>query len=117
MSNSPNGNPNPSLNPDKNHVLNFQSPLTRRIRPLSSPDVLYEDQALKHGLVKMQLRCPSLSSTPSPSSPPSDPDLTPFSAEYSSPDYTSLLSDELLLRIFAKLPVSHRVSTSLVCKR
>ncbi|CAN6969602.1 hypothetical protein IGI04_032837 [Brassica rapa subsp. trilocularis] len=33
-------------------------------------------------------------------------------------DYSSLLlSDQLLLRVFSKLPISHLVSTSLVCKR
>ncbi|KAJ0265275.1 F-box domain-containing protein [Hirschfeldia incana] len=32
-------------------------------------------------------------------------------------DFSSLLSDELLLRVFSKLPISHHLSTSLVCKR
>ncbi|GMI75832.1 hypothetical protein like AT5G07670 [Hibiscus trionum] len=60
-----------------------------------------------------------LSSTPS-TSPPSEPDLTSFqslSVDPTAPDYSSLLSDELLLNIFSKLPISHHISNSLVCKR
>ncbi|KAF2315394.1 hypothetical protein GH714_039105 [Hevea brasiliensis] len=68
----------------------------------------------------MHLR--SLSATPS-ASPPSDTDfslLTGFQSltlDPPGPDYTSLLSDELLLQIFSRLPISHHVSNSLVCKR
>ncbi|KAJ4876774.1 F-box protein [Raphanus sativus] len=32
-------------------------------------------------------------------------------------DFSSLLSDQLLLRVFSKLPISHHLTTSLVCKR
>ncbi|KAL5571618.1 hypothetical protein UlMin_021215 [Ulmus minor] len=60
----------------------------------------------------MQLQ--SLSSTPSrsPSSPLSEPDLDP-----PAPNFTSLLSDELLLFILTKLPISQYSHNSLVCKR
>ncbi|KAE8679501.1 F-box protein [Hibiscus syriacus] len=60
-----------------------------------------------------------LSSTPS-TSPPSEPDLTSFQSlplDPTVPDYASLLSDELLLNIFSKLPISQHVSDSLVCRR
>ncbi|KAL0712364.1 hypothetical protein Bca4012_019342 [Brassica carinata] len=35
----------------------------------------------------------------------------------SNSDFSSLLSDQLLLRVFSKLPISDHLSTSLVCKR
>ncbi|XP_039029984.1 F-box protein At5g51380-like [Hibiscus syriacus] len=62
-----------------------------------------------------------LTTNTSPStSPPSEPDLTsfhPLSFDRTAPDYTSLLSDELLLNVFSKLPISQHVSNSLVWKR
>ncbi|EEF50315.1 F-box/LRR-repeat protein, putative [Ricinus communis] len=70
----------------------------------------------------MHLR--SLSSTPSPPSSDTDfPSLTTSGLQAHSidpktrPDYTSLLSDELLLQVFSKLPISQYVSNSLACKR
>ncbi|GLT84372.1 hypothetical protein SLE2022_026070 [Rubroshorea leprosula] len=119
MSNSPNRNPNPNRSPTSDQTTKvLRSPQTNnhRTRAISSPDVLYEEQALKHVIVRMQQHHPSLSSTPSPS-PRSEPDFSPFSLDSPSPEYTSLLSDELLLGIFSKLPISHHVSNSLVCKR
>ncbi|MBA0611195.1 hypothetical protein Godav_011896, partial [Gossypium davidsonii] len=84
------------------------------------PDIWFRDQTLKHVIYKMQLHFyRPLSSAPS-NSPPSEPDLTSFhsfSFDPSAPDYTSLLSDELLLNILSKLPISQHVSNSLVCKR
>ncbi|XWS77266.1 hypothetical protein CRYUN_Cryun01aG0246400 [Craigia yunnanensis] len=127
--NSPKINPNPSLTPNSDHYyhknLNLQ-PLPpslkakRRPRAQSLPDIGFKEQALKHVIYKMQqqFHCP-LSITPS-ASPPSEPDLTPFqslSFDPTAPDYTSLLSDELLLKVFSKLPISQHVSNSLVCKR
>ncbi|KAE8702761.1 hypothetical protein F3Y22_tig00110481pilonHSYRG00004 [Hibiscus syriacus] len=64
---------------------------------------------------------PLTTTTTTPStSPPSEPDITsfqPLSLDPSAPDYTSLLSDELFLNVFSKLPISQHVSNSLVCKR
>ncbi|XVF22764.1 hypothetical protein REPUB_Repub12eG0199100 [Reevesia pubescens] len=137
MSNSPESpishktKPNRNLSPNSEHYyyynknLNFKTPTSpkakRRPRAQSLPDIWFKEQALKHVIYKMQRQFHhrSLSRTPS-ASPPSEPDLTSFqslSIDPAAPDYTSLLSDELLLKIFSKLPISQHVSNSLVCKR
>ncbi|KAH7519639.1 hypothetical protein FEM48_Zijuj08G0058400 [Ziziphus jujuba var. spinosa] len=61
----------------------------------------------------------SLSATPSTTSPSSEADLSSFQSFPSTPkpDLVSLLSDELLLVILSKLPLSQYVHNSLVCKR
>uniref|UniRef100_A0A2P2J6Q9 Uncharacterized protein MANES_01G269900 n=1 Tax=Rhizophora mucronata TaxID=61149 RepID=A0A2P2J6Q9_RHIMU len=65
----------------------------------------------------------SMSNTPS-GSPPSEPDISLTSSGVHSsnldqpgPDYTSLLSDELLLHVFSRLPVSQYAFKACVCKR
>ncbi|OMO69521.1 hypothetical protein CCACVL1_19454 [Corchorus capsularis] len=126
-------NPNPNLTPNSDHYdenFNLKPPLSSinpksKSRTLTLPDIWFKEQALKHVIYKMQhqqqqqFHRPSASNTPS-ASPPSEPDLTSFqslSVDPAAPDCTSLLSDELLLRIFSKLPISQHVSNSLVCKR
>ncbi|XP_050238710.1 F-box protein At5g51370-like [Mercurialis annua] len=107
---SPNPNPNPNSKPPP--------PLTKRGRTLSLPDVWFKDQSLKHVVWKMHLR--SLSTTPSPPSSDSDFSLLGFQSPLdpiTRPDCTSLLSDELLLQVFSRLPSSQYISNSLVCKR
>ncbi|XP_043717448.1 F-box protein At5g51370-like [Telopea speciosissima] len=87
-------------------------------KPSNWPSFLFKDKAHKHVVIKMQLD--SLSKTPSPLPPDHK-----VSAEWekkaalvsSKTDLTTLLSDELLLRVFSKLPDSQRNPNSLVCKR
>ncbi|TYH95517.1 F-box protein At5g51370-like [Gossypium arboreum] len=114
---SPNTNPNPNSDQD---YLNLEPPpsLKSKWKPkaLSLPDIWVKEQALKHVIYNMQQQ---FSRTPS-SSPPSEPDVTSFQSfplDPIEPDYSSLLSDVVLLGIFSKLPVSQHVSNSLVCKR
>ncbi|PPD83202.1 hypothetical protein GOBAR_DD19872 [Gossypium barbadense] len=114
---SPNTNPNPNSDQD---YLNLEPPpsLKSQWKPkaLSLPDIWVKEQALKHVICNMQQQ---FSRTPS-ISPPSEPDLTSFQSfplDPIEPDYSSLLSDVVLLGIFSKLPVSQHVSNSLVCKR
>lgn len=88
--------------------------LNSKTRTLSLPELWFKEQALKHVTLKMK----SLSNSPL-ASPPSDPDKI-FglpSNDPTRPDYTSLLSDELLLQVFNNVPISQYVSNSLVCKR
>uniref|UniRef100_A0A2C9WS19 Uncharacterized protein n=1 Tax=Manihot esculenta TaxID=3983 RepID=A0A2C9WS19_MANES len=116
MSNSPYRRiPNSKLNPNPNP--NPRSlPASKRSKALSLPDVWFKHQSLKHATLKMHLR--SLSA-----SPPSDTDFSFLSGLKSvtldppGPDHTALLSDELLLQIFSRLPISCYISNSLVCKR
>lgn len=78
-------------------------------RPSSWSNIwLKNTKPLKHMVVAMQLQ--SLS-------PPDDPKAKTLISNFSTIDRTLLLSDELLLRILAKLPDSQRNSNSLVCKR
>ncbi|XP_022756984.1 F-box protein At5g51370-like [Durio zibethinus] len=121
--NSPKTSPNPSLSPNQDHEyynknLNLKPQSPKRAQSL--PDIWFKEQALKHVFYKMQQQFHRpLSSTPS-TSPPSEPDLTSFqsiSLDPTGPDYGALLSDELLLKIFSKLPISQHVPNSLVCKR
>ncbi|XP_052192785.1 F-box protein At5g51370-like [Diospyros lotus] len=74
-----------------------------------SSDAWLKDHSLRHVVVKMRRH--SLSETP-----PSESDETP-TLESAGPDFTALLSDELLQLVFSKLPESQHVPNSLVCKR
>ncbi|KAH8516642.1 hypothetical protein H0E87_004841 [Populus deltoides] len=108
-------NPNPKNN-QKPPPIPIPTPtsLNSKTRTLSLPELWFKEQALKHVTLKMK----SLSKSPL-ASPPSDPDKI-FglpSIDPTRPDYTSLLSDELLLQVFNKVPISQYVSNSLVCKR
>ncbi|KAK9910899.1 hypothetical protein M0R45_034835 [Rubus argutus] len=95
-----------------------KSPVLKRPRALSLPD-----QVLKHVIFKMQLQNHHDSRSPSSAASPtslSEPDLSAFRSlalDQTRPDSISLLSDELLLLIFSKLPVSQYLLNSLVCKR
>ncbi|KAI9080611.1 hypothetical protein K1719_037417 [Acacia pycnantha] len=93
-------NKNPSPSP---------SPQLRKKRPSSWSNVwLKNTKPLKHMVVAMQLQ--SLSPPDDPKSKTLTPNIFPI-------DSTLLLSDETLIRIFAKLPDSQRKSISLVCRR
>nr|GMD59368.1 F-box protein At5g51380-like [Ipomoea batatas] len=76
-------------------------------------------QALRNVVTKLRLQSLSNSTTP-PSEPDSDfqtlEDPDP-NRPCSDPDYTYLLSDELLLKVLSRLPESQHISNSLVCKR
>ncbi|XWS45876.1 hypothetical protein CRYUN_Cryun14cG0016800 [Craigia yunnanensis] len=126
--NSPKTNPNPCFRPNSEHdynkSLNLNPPPSpkakRRQRDQILLEIWFKEQALKHVIYKMQQQFHGpLGNTPS-DSPPSEPDLTSFqslSLDPPAPDYSSLLSDEQLIKIFSKLPTSQHVSNSLVCKR
>lgn len=98
------------------------SPRNSQLPPLkkrqSLPDFVSKDQqdALKLLALKMRLHSPSTSSTP-----PTDSDETQLeNLEInvgSGPDYTSLLSDQILCIILSKMPESQQIPNSLVCKR
>ncbi|KAI4323822.1 hypothetical protein L6164_023400 [Bauhinia variegata] len=90
-----NQNPNPS-------------PPLKKTPPTLSNVWLKNTKPLKHMVVAMKLQ--SLSS-------PTDPKGKIIVSNFSRIDRTLLLSDELLLRILAKLPSSQRNSNFLVCKR
>ncbi|KAK3017174.1 hypothetical protein RJ639_006244 [Escallonia herrerae] len=100
---SPDRNPDPQL---KKHQ--------------SLPDIWLKDpQALKNVVLKMRLQSLSSSNTP-----PSEPEETLTLSQSDTqddnppgPDYTALLSDQLLLIILSKLTEPQHVSNSLVCKR
>lgn len=86
----------------------------------SLPNGPQQAQALKNAVLKMRLQALSNSAS---STPPSETEMESESDSQAScvrtaaPDSTSLLSDEILLNLFSKLPKSQLVSNSLVCKR
>lgn len=86
-------------------------------------DFWFKERDLKHALAKMHLKkSVSSGSTPadSPRASSKQPNLQffqSFKVDPPGPDHFSQLSDELLLQIFSKLPISQHVSNSLVCKR
>lgn len=115
MPTSPEENPNPKIK--------LPAPAKKRRSSLS--DIWYnkDPQALKQLVLQMRAQSVSNSTTP-PSEPDSDTQtLTlddPESTRFSSlpPDYTALLSDELLLSVLSKVPEEQQhISNSLVCKR
>ncbi|XP_061997024.1 F-box protein At5g51370-like [Rosa rugosa] len=73
------------------------------------------DQVLKHVIFKMHLHNDPPPSSTAPTTPLSA--FRSLTLDPTRPDYTSLLSDELLLLIFAKLPESQYLLNSLVCRR
>ncbi|CAA0820383.1 F-box protein [Striga hermonthica] len=77
------------------------------------------NEALKHAVLKMRLQpiSKSGSTTPHSESEP-ESDSSSFNPPAAAPDYISLLSDELLLRVFGKIPdTKQHVSNCLVCRR
>ncbi|KAJ6675574.1 PROTEIN putative-RELATED [Salix viminalis] len=114
-------NPNPNINSKTPPIpIPTLTSLDRKIRTLSSPELLSKERALKHATLIMKSRSNSPFASPRPvASPRSIPGriLGFHSYEPTGPDYTSFLSDEILLQVFRKVPVSHYVSNSLVCKR
>ncbi|XP_010264313.1 PREDICTED: F-box protein At5g51380-like [Nelumbo nucifera] len=77
-------------------------------------DLWFKYKTLKHKHVVFKMQLPSLNAAAAAKNekhPAKNRSLG------SSKDLTSLLSDELLLRIFSKLPDSQRNPNSLVCKR
>ena len=85
---------------------NIDSPLKKR-QPRWSDIWLKNSKPLKHVVFAMQLQ--SLASK--------DPKSQTLIPNFANIDRTLLLSDELLLKILAKLPISQRNPNSLVCKR
>ncbi|XP_043693192.1 F-box protein At5g51370-like [Telopea speciosissima] len=84
-------------------------------KPSSCPELWFKEKVLKHVVFKMQLD--SLTRAQSPDHKASTELEKKVALNFSRIDLTSLLSDELLLRIFSNLPDSQRKSNSLVCKR
>ncbi|KAL2460854.1 F-box protein [Abeliophyllum distichum] len=112
----PNSDPNPNLEPNK-------TPAVKKKRRTSwSGPWLDSNEALKHVVLKMRLQSLSNSSSTTPPSE-SDPESDPFNSRPSrhgnaAPDYASLLSDKLLLKILSKISdKKQHISNSLVCKR
>ncbi|KAM3357518.1 F-box protein like [Capsicum galapagoense] len=118
MPTSPEENPNPNPN---NKLKLSAAPANKR--RLSLSDIWYnkDTQALKQLVLQMRAQSVSSSTTP-PSESESDvqsltlddPEPTRFG---SSPDYTAVLSDKLLLSVLSKVPEGQHVANSLVCKR
>lgn len=64
------------------------------------------------------MRLQSLSNSTTPPSEPDSETLTrPEQINQTGPDYTALLSDQLLLIVLSKLPVAQQIVNCLVCKR
>ncbi|GMP42812.1 hypothetical protein CsSME_00012420 [Camellia sinensis var. sinensis] len=82
-------------------------------RRVSWPDSWVKDQALRHVVFKMRRH--SLSETPPPEL--FETIIEDLDLESSFIDFTSLLSDELLLLVLSKLPESQHIPDSAVCKR
>ncbi|KAL2477888.1 F-box protein [Forsythia ovata] len=113
---NPNSDSNPNLEPNK-------TPAVKKKRRTSwSGPWLDSNEALKHVVLKMRLQSLSNSSSTTPPSE-SDPESDPFNSRPSrhgnaAPDYASLLSDKLLLKILSKISdKKQHISNSLVCKR
>ncbi|XP_024032952.1 F-box protein At5g51370 [Morus notabilis] len=104
-----------SHSPERNS--NAKPPLEKSSKLYQQQQQQQHEEALKHVISKMQLLHSAVSSSPSPSSPLSESDLSLPPLDPPAPDSTSLLSDELLLSIFSKLPLSQYSHNSLVCKR
>ncbi|CAH9112650.1 unnamed protein product [Cuscuta epithymum] len=112
-------NPNPINPPPQQHV---------KRRPTSWSDGHIwpskgdAQEALRNVVMKLRLQSQSNTTTP-PSEPDSDTQTLGGSEDQDltrrchDPDYTSHLSDELLLNVLSKLPDYHHISNSLVCKR
>ncbi|KAL6569342.1 hypothetical protein OROMI_013856 [Orobanche minor] len=86
--------------------------------PISS-DGVDPNEALKHVILKMRLHSISNSGSTTPhSESEAESDLINPNPHSAGPNYSSFLSDELLLKVFSKLSdVKQHFSNSLVCKR
>lgn len=120
-----NRNPNSkmsSYSPDRNP--NFDPSNVEKKRRGSWSDQFSGDRvdphdALKHLMLKMRLHSipNSGSTTPHSESEPESDSFNP-SPLSDSPAYSTLLSDELLLRVFSRIPdAKQHISNSLVCRR
>ncbi|KAL3616496.1 hypothetical protein CASFOL_039886 [Castilleja foliolosa] len=111
-----------SSSPDKSLITDPTKAKKTRHWSWSEPvsnDGVEPNEALKHLFLKMRLRSISNSGSTTPRSE-SEPDSDSFNLSPLStvPDYTSSLSDELLLKVFSKISdAKQHISNSLVCKR
>ncbi|GKV17569.1 hypothetical protein SLEP1_g28055 [Rubroshorea leprosula] len=87
--------------------LDSNVPVVKKRTPSLSDIWVKNAKSLNHVLFTMQL--PTLS--------PEDPKSQTLIPKFSNVDRTLLLSDDLLLKILSRLPVSQRNPNSLVCKR
>ncbi|CAA2972772.1 F-box At5g51380-like [Olea europaea subsp. europaea] len=112
----------PDRSPDSN-LDRKKTPAVKKNRRSSwSGPWLSSNEALKNVVLKMRLQSLSNSSSttpPSESEPESDPfNSRPISHGNAAPDYSSMLSDKLLLKILSKISdKKQHISNSLVCKR
>ncbi|KAK4487317.1 hypothetical protein RD792_006074 [Penstemon davidsonii] len=108
---SPNADPIP--NPHTDHGKARRKRHSSWSDPYSN-DRVDPNEALRHLILKMRLNSGSTTTHSESGSEPESDSLNPNPE----PDYTSLLSDELLLKVFGKFsgPKQH-ISNSLVCKR
>ncbi|KAL7121081.1 hypothetical protein ACP275_02G160700 [Erythranthe tilingii] len=113
-----------SYSPDKSPVFDPSKAVVKNKRRGSwsdhfSGDRVEPNEALKHFMLKMRLQSISNSGSTTPHSG-SEAESDSFSPNPvpDSPDYSSSLSDELLLRVFSTIPeAKQHISNSLVCKR
>ncbi|KAL0379709.1 UNVERIFIED_CONTAM: F-box protein [Sesamum angustifolium] len=108
-----------SSSPDKNSIFDPSKPKKKRHWSWSDPDRVDPHEALKHVMLKMRLHSLSNSGSTTPHSE-SEPDSDSFSPNpvSTAPDFTAMLSDELLLNVFNRIPDAKQLfSNSLVCKR
>ncbi|XP_077235422.1 F-box protein At5g51370-like [Tasmannia lanceolata] len=85
-------------------------------KPLSWPDLWFKDKSLKHVVFKMQLDSLTEKKKEEEEYRHGDQKTLTLDSSHGT-DLTSLLSDQLLLRILSNLPESQRNPNSLVCKR
>ncbi|KAI3444738.1 hypothetical protein Pfo_001403 [Paulownia fortunei] len=111
-----------SSSPDKNPIFDPSKAKKKRHWSWSdafSSDSVDPNEALKHVILKMRLHSISNSGSTTPHSE-SEPESDSFNPNPlpTAPDYSTLLSDELLLKVFSRISdAKQHFSNSLVCKR
>ncbi|KAL0429072.1 UNVERIFIED_CONTAM: F-box protein [Sesamum radiatum] len=108
-----------SSSPDKNSIFDPSKPTKKRHWSWPDPDRVDPNEALKHVMLKMRLHSLSNSgsTTPHSESEPDSDSCSPNPVSTAS-DFTAMLSDELLLNVFNRIPDAKQLfSNSLVCKR
>lgn len=108
--------------PDRNAVFDPNNPGRKRHSSLPdrfSGERFDQNEVLKHVILKLHLRSISRSGSTTPQSESeADSESLNSSPLSAAPDYSSTLSDELLLKVFTRISDSKQhISNSLVCKR
>ncbi|KAL3537029.1 hypothetical protein ACH5RR_000395 [Cinchona calisaya] len=119
-----------STSPERSNKTTPSKKKNRHSHTASLPDTFQSQQALKNAVfLKMRLLHNSASASASASETEPEPEpesesdsqthhhLPPRRHSSTGPDFSSRLSDELLLNVFSKLPKTQLISNSTVCKR